>query len=254
MEPATHGDKNRICLHTWRRYAFLSPSMASLRRCPGRGTPPVCAHDRARSPHRPRPRHQCAVHTVMLAVSTDTVSTSRGAPSWYSDASFTTNGLALGPHASNLSMIRDLTRSLRPSPVTLTYGPIWVTMTPSVGSHVPRACGAGAGLQAAGGELDAGFPVHDPVAVDGDVELAERGQDGQPRVQPGDQNPVVGQAFKAVEGRRKQFARLARQPGALLLHEARDPVKLPYNAGRARIARQADDFTVGLVGLDEPVD
>src|SRR5690606_36734911 len=105
MEPATHGDKNRICLHTWRRFAFLSPSMASLRRCPGRGTPPVCAHDRARSPPTtvpavrtaPGPRHQCAVHTVMLAVSTDTVSTSRGAPSWYSDASFTTNGLALGP-------------------------------------------------------------------------------------------------------------------------------------------------------------
>src|SRR5690606_35985571 len=153
MEPATHGDKNRICLHIWRRFAFLSPSMASLRRYPGRGTPPMCAHDRARSPHRPRPRHQCAVHTVMLAVSTDTVSTSRGAPSWYSDASFTTNGLALGPHASNLSMIRDLTRSLPPSPVTLTYGPIWVTMTPSVGSLVPRACGVGAGLQAAGGEL-----------------------------------------------------------------------------------------------------
>src|SRR5690606_7422610 len=140
MEPATHGDKNRICLHTWRRFAFLSPSMASLRRCPGRGTPPMCAHDRARSPpttvpavrprpcpqsahdrarspHRPRPRHQCAVHTVMLAVSTDTVSTSRGAPSWYSDASLTTNGLALGPHASNLALSRDLPSTLPPHPV-----------------------------------------------------------------------------------------------------------------------------------------
>src|SRR5690554_2318950 len=198
MEPATHGDKNRICLHTWRRFAFLSPSMASLRRCPGRGTPPMCAHDRARSPPttvpavRPRPCPQSAPppaptsmrrqHRYAGGLDRHRVHEPRGAVVVFR-RQLHDERVGVGPHASNLSMIRDLTRSLRPSPVTLTYGPIWVTMTPSVGSHVPRACGAGAGLQAAGGELDAGFPVHDPVAVYGDVELAERGQDGQPRVQ-----------------------------------------------------------------------
>src|SRR5690606_36089060 len=117
-----HGDDLPSCLHPWRpsggapdaerrRCAPTTVSAVRPRPCP------ESARDRARSPHRPRPRHQCAVHTVMLAVSTDTVSTSRGAPSWYSDASLTTNGLALGPHASNLALSRDLPSTLPPHPV-----------------------------------------------------------------------------------------------------------------------------------------